>query len=394
MPTPFDPRKTLKQISNSLLKEYFSRRGELVDVPWDDLRDRDVEPVFHAIQALPDEKRTEVHLLLRDVADLATTPARVVLGEEVAFRAPDRRPELDAQPGLHAAAMWAYLHVRSAFDEAVHLARALALRGGLGWERGIGLPRIPLTQIEVKGKALGNALATHYSETQGRGRRCHVTHHQRCDGTHFFFAHLDDFAKSGLFFEDGKGEPTPLHGRPAFENYFAFNPTDGSLEVYARGGKAVLEPIQMAFCTTVLGVSERPKVVTGPCYQLDHLRSANFPLPTDPDDGVEDARIVRLRLVPIAGAGHVEIKADPRAERGDIYQKMERWLKLDRLPATAFRVSQATFTIRFVKCGPGRQARCTFDVTVPSTCNLKNMPDERRAVAERCLKRWGVAVDT
>ena len=37
MAKSFDPRKVLKQIANPLLREFFSRRGELLDVPWDQI---------------------------------------------------------------------------------------------------------------------------------------------------------------------------------------------------------------------------------------------------------------------------------------------------------------------------------------------------------------------
>ena len=33
MAKPFDPRKVLKHISNRLLREFFTRRGELAEVP-------------------------------------------------------------------------------------------------------------------------------------------------------------------------------------------------------------------------------------------------------------------------------------------------------------------------------------------------------------------------
>ena len=72
MAKPFDPRKVLKQIANSLLREFFTRRGELADVPWDQLSEHRIEPVFAGWLALSDAKQREVQMIIRDVNELAS----------------------------------------------------------------------------------------------------------------------------------------------------------------------------------------------------------------------------------------------------------------------------------------------------------------------------------
>jgi hypothetical protein len=74
MSKPFDPRRILKHTDNALLREYVARRGELAEIKWDELPEHGTEPVFLAIQALPDDKRGEVYLILRDIGDLADAP--------------------------------------------------------------------------------------------------------------------------------------------------------------------------------------------------------------------------------------------------------------------------------------------------------------------------------
>ena len=72
MSRAFDPKKVLKHISNPLLREFFDRRGELRDVPWDDLTEHRIDPVFDAWEALPDGKANEVQCILREVHALAS----------------------------------------------------------------------------------------------------------------------------------------------------------------------------------------------------------------------------------------------------------------------------------------------------------------------------------
>ena len=45
----FDPRTLLKQISMSLLQQFFTQRGELLDLPWRELREKkSIDPIYTA----------------------------------------------------------------------------------------------------------------------------------------------------------------------------------------------------------------------------------------------------------------------------------------------------------------------------------------------------------
>lgn len=393
MAKPFDPRKVLKQIANPLLREFFSRRGELGDVPWDDLTEHKIEPVFEAWQALPDASRIDVQVILRDINELADHRGRAVLAEEILWRCRDRASEFESQSSSADNAMWVYLNVPEAFSEAAMFARADALATGRYWVKRNGLPKRELVVDDAMCVALADELTAFYGPQQMRGRLCKVVPYRRSGGAEYFFAYLDDYPDKHLVFDGDCDQPVVRSDRGAFENVFVYNPADGSMEVYAPGGKKVWEPLQGAFCRAVLGENIALSDPHRPPFRLDHLVTPNLPLPTDPDDRVEDARITRLRLAPRGSGGYVEVKADPRAHRNDIYRKIERWLRAENLPPEAVRVSQATFSLRFIHEGRGRQPILTFDVSAPHSSNLKSKPDEQRAVGERCLKRWEVVDD-
>ncbi len=392
MAKPFDPRKILKQIANPLLREFFARRGELGDVPWDDLSEHKIEPVFEAWQTLPEKQRLEVQVILRDISELADHRGMAVLAEEILWRRSERADEFKAQESKADKAMWVYLHVRPAFDEAALFARADALACGRYWVKRDGLPKGTLIIDDDQQNRLGEALTSFYGPAQMRGRFCKIAHYRRGGGADYFFAYLDDYPDKHVVFEDG-GEPVVRADRYAFENLFVYNSDEGSMEVYAPGGKKVWSPLQVAFCKAVLKKDIPPADPLRPSFKLDHLLTPDFPLPTDPNDLVEEARITRMRLVPIGSGGYIEIKADPRAHRNDIYHKIERWLRSQTLSANSTRVMQATFSLKFLHDGPGRQPTLTFDVSAPHSSNLKSKPDEQRVVGERCLKRWGVVDD-
>src|SRR5690606_11165518 len=124
----------------------------------------------------------------------------------------------------------------------------------------------------------------------------------------------------------------------------------------------VWEPLQSAFCEAVLDEEIDPADPMRPAYQLDHLLTPDLPLPTDPADGVEEARITLLRIAPPGSGGYIEIKADLKGNRNDIYRKIERWLKAGVAVERA-RVVKASFLLKFQGNGHGRQPTMPFDVT-------------------------------
>ncbi len=393
MAKPFDPRKILKQIANPLLREFFTRRDELTEVPWDTLTEHKIEPVFRAWQALPDEQQHEVQMILRDVNELADHRGVAVLAQGVLCRCAERADEFRAQVSKADKAMWSYLYARRVFDEAAMFAKADALASGRYWIKRDALPKRVLDAPASLRAPLASALSAFYGPVQMRGKHCAVEHYRRADGADYFFAYLDDYPDRRLVFDGENDEPLVRWDRFAFENLFVYNGDEGALELYAPGGKDVWAPLQVAFGKSVLGVDLPPADPLRPSYRLDHLLQPNFPLATDPGDRIEDARITRLRIVPRGSGGYIEIKADPRSDRNDIYRKIDRWLRRENLPVESLRVAQTTFSLRFIHSGPGRQPTLTFDVSAPHSSNLKSKPDEMRVVGERCLRLWEVVDD-
>jgi len=392
MAKPFDPRKVLKHIANPLLQEFFARRGELLDVPWGELTEYKIGPVFEAWQDLPESAQLEVQVLLRDIHELADHRGVAALVELVRLRCPERAQQFEAQVGEADKAMWAYLNVPEVFEDAAMFARADALAAGRSWEKRNGLPKGKLTVDEALTTRLATALTDFYGPLQMRGRFCKVAHYPRSSGAEYFFAYLDDYPGKHVVFDDD-GRPAMQAGRYAFENVFVYNSGEGTMESYAPGGRQVREPLEAAFCQAVLGVEVAPADPLRPSYKLDHLLQTDFPLATDPHDRVAEARITAMRLSPTGSNGSVEIKADIKGAPNDIYRKIERWLDDTHLPRESTRVLKATFRLTFQHDGPGRAPTMTFSVGAPSSCDLKSWPDDKREIGERCLKLWKVSGD-
>lgn len=392
MAKQFDPRKVLKDVSNGLLRELFTQRGVLQDVSWDEMDETHIEPMFEGWQKMPERDRLEVQVILQDVNELADERGLNVLVEVVQGWAPERVAELAALEGRHDRAMWVYLDLPDAFEEAAMFARADALAAGRYWVKRNNLPKKNIVADEKLRTALADALTEHYWPTQMRGQYCSVEHYRRANGTEYFFAYLDDYPDSHIVFDDA-GHMQKRSDRYAFTNVFAYCPTDGALELFAKGGKKVIAPLQTLFCKAVLDEDVEPDDLVESAYQLDHLKDRSVPLPTDPADCVAEVQVRGLRLEIIGSPRRrITLDAAPQGHRGDIYQMIERYLDGDNLPLSKLRVVHARFCLMFMHEGSGRAGKLTFNVG-RNSCDLKSKTDEMRAIGERCLKLWRIVND-
>lgn len=388
MSKTFDPRRILKRINNSLLRPFFDLHGGLPGVPWDELRETQVEPVYAAWQNMPEEMRRHVQVILHDINELADDRGLKVLVEELQRSVPVNFGEFEALPGQADRAMWAYLTSRNAFTIAAQFARAEALATGRYWVKRNELPQQMIEMKDSIKTALQNDLSQFHWDRQMRGKFCVVEYYVRANGSQYFFAYLDDYPDKQLIFDDN-GHMVPREDRRAFEHVFVYSSNDGSLEMFARGGKAVYGPLQQIFCKAALGLDVDPADPVRPAYTLDHLLLPNRTLRTDPHDRIASVTITRVRLQPIDAAGdYIELGLDPNRGVHHIDQAIAEYLNTKRLSPDRVRVRQMSFKLLFTPDGPARSL--SFNVTCPSTSDLKSKPDELRTIGERCLRLWEV----
>jgi hypothetical protein len=387
---PYDPRRLLKQISNSLLRALFARHGVLRDLPWESFSEAKVEPVLAAWQALPDDKRREIQVALQDIHALADGRALKICLEEIQRRWSHRTWEFTSLTGRHDKALWAYLEFPDAFRQAALFARADALEGGRYWVKRNSLPRGPFAVDRGHVSGLERELHDHYWPTEMRGEHCRVEHYDRGNGAQYFYAYLDDWPDKRLVFTDG-GELEPRSERFAFSNVFVFDPEEGSLELVAKGGAAAHLVLQQAFCRSVLGLEVGPAEPLRPAYRLDMLLQPGFAFVTDPADRIAQVflRCVRIGSATVAGhaVDYLEMKFSAETELAAVVESIRHCV--DQAGGDAA-VRRATFELVFLPDAEQCAKRMSFSVTVPSTCNLKSKPEELRLVGERCLQLWGI----
>lgn len=389
----FEPKKALKQISNTLLREYFTAHEELLDVHWDDLSEHKIEPIYEAWQSMPEKQRNEVQLVFQAVAELSDERGVNVLIEILNDANPGLVEQLDDLKSRQDIALWIHMHAKKSFDRAVLYAHADSLSIGRYWFRRTGLPTESVSFGRERIHSIEGELSAFYDKAQMRGRRCKVEQYSRAGGNQYLFAYLEDHPDGSLGFVEGKDEPVTRSGRAAFENVFVLNSEDGTLEMFVKGGKKVVDPLLGHICRGLWGRDIESTAFQRPSYSLDHLLAINHPLPTDPAWGVSEAKITRMRITPRGSVGYLEVKADRGGTPNDIYGRLEHYIQLDRFPQSGTKVLQVTFQLEFDN-GHNKRSTMSFDVSVPDTCTLKSKPESHRSVGEQCLKKWGVICDS
>lgn len=389
----FDPRAMLKQSSIPLLRQFFDRRGELQDLPWEEMvESRQFNLIYHAWQALPDGDRRQVQTIFQELWELADEQGIRVFAEELRVHAPQRAWEFAACHSRLNKVLWFYINFPDLFEKVALFVRADWLSSGRYAVRRNSLPKQQLTVTSQIRESLARALRDYYWPHEMRGRHCHVEHYTRSGGNEYFFAYLDDWPDSRMVFEDS-GALESISQRYAFSVLFVFCPQEGSLELVAQGGRAVHYLLQRAFSKSVFGIDVEPADPLRSVYCLEQLLDPDFTYPTEPADCVGLVRLTRIRLVPLSSslcAATLEIRFTSRVARRQWVEIIHEQIKALGLMRSQVEVRQASFQLVFLNGGFGRRKTATFTVNLPSSCDLKTKSDEVREIGQRCLRRWGI----
>jgi hypothetical protein len=391
MPSSFDPKRVLRQVSNSLLDDLFQTHGHEVELPWDELGQTQVDPIFDAWQALPDADRCAIEIVLQEVNEMATEDGvRAIIEEAIRQDNGELIDDLEGYASRYDKAVWTYIKARDVWEVAVRFARADSLSRGRYWIKRVDIPAKEPDVRPEKIEELQAGLSAFFLNTQARGRICRIEHYVRASGVDYFFAYLDDYADTYVNFDD-HGEFVRTPERRAFEVVFVYNRHDGALEMYARGGKRVNGPLQEIFCRVILGEELGPEDRDSHPYELNVLLNRHVEFPTDPEDGIASVRVRKLRLT-IKGMPRrrITLEADPDAGPDDIYEMMEKYLDESRLPTAVLNVTQVGFKFAFAPREGERQSSLSFEVSHPNSSNLKSKPERLREIGEKYLRRWEI----
>jgi hypothetical protein len=379
----------LRQVPNRLLKEFFDRKQQLNEVPWATLKETDVGLVYAAWQALPAGDRREIEGAFQAVHEMACEEGVRTLVEEGRFHDIDLGAVLDPLDSHYHKAMFTYLHHERVFRVASCFFSADTLPARY-WVRRNGFSHKQPATSAAAMKLLAGGLSDYYRESQGRGHRCTVETYLRGGHQHYFFAYPDDYTDTYIGHDD-QGQFVRRPQKRAFENVFVFDSDAGALDLYAQGDQGVKSRLAYIFSQVILSENPPPPAPGDHPYELNGLRSRDCRFPTDAGDGIEEVRITKLRLSLGGSRRRIVLEADPDGGVHDVHDMVDEYFDKSRLSLAAWNVTSAHFQITFLCVEGHRPKSMLFSVSFPNSSNYKNLSEERRLLAEKYLKRWGIA---
>lgn len=385
----YAPQAVLRHLPLPLIRTFLNQNEIATGANWDALVEGDTRSLCQAWAELPPGPRECVEQMLRHVHDMASDAGARALIAEVLFRGRDIAEDLTALDGHHARALWVYLNYPREFHVARQLLAAASPIGRF-WNLTTGFDGRPYDASPRAVQDLKLAVARLYRE-QGRGHRCTVDRYER-HGCLYLFLYLDDYTQTHVGHND-RGHLVRYPLRPAFEVVYVYDRAEGTLDQYTQGDRRWRHTVRDLFCEHVLH-GDPPLAAPGRrAYRLDGLIDPTAPLPPDPAAGVTAVTIRKLRVHSVwTPEQKVVLEANP-ALVGNVYHMLDTHFPVRQFPRGDLRVTLVTFTVRCRPTGADRERTLTFDVSAPDACNLKSMPDDPRAVGERCLRRWGILED-
>jgi len=113
------------------LNDLFQVHEHELDIPWDDLKQTQVNEIFDAWQALPEADRRTIELVLQEVHEMATEDGlRAIIEEAIRQDNQELVDDIEGYDSRHDKAVWTYIKARDVWEAAVRFARADTMSRG------------------------------------------------------------------------------------------------------------------------------------------------------------------------------------------------------------------------------------------------------------------------
>lgn len=391
----FDLKTTLKQIDPDLRQALFLRYSELASLDWLQLKKkRQVDVLFNALLALPNDQKRDIQLLLRTFLSLKPNCHLKVLLEELRDRNPELVNEWSKNKSRLDKIVWTYLNARAAFQEAVIFVRADDLARSMYWRKWQGVTCGKFDTSNDRLDALKRSLVDHH-EGEFRGDICELHHYTRKSGAEYLFAYLPDWPENFMVF-NREGELESLDLPTAFSILYVFTPATGSLEIIASGGQSAQLALRRRFYETMTETEVEDLDPDRPTYSLDHLLEEGFDFMGHDPIKVERVEVSRLLVYPRVEGFNLE-GFQLRIRKGSTWKEtiesLDKMLAAVDLSRAQLTIEEIWIRIQCTRNGQSRPRMINLRVT-PRACNLKSIDDdELQEIAQNCLEAWKINHD-
>ena len=192
--------------------------------------------------------------------------------------------------------------------------------------------------------------------------------------------YLQERAKNGLAFKNKK--VVRAARADVTEMIFAMNPERQEIEIAAKGGIAVREPLAKAFCASFLDNDAEPVRVAKREIDFDVLKhKPKFEI--YPDDRIESVSVVKMAFID----NYLRSEFQYPSDNSKIYERISGSHGETSPLKTGAAMRGATIKIRRAK-GCGKML--TIDLRFPNSTTLQNQTEDDKRMSLKLLERWGI----
>lgn len=357
---------------NSLLARYFEGRGLFGSIDFGTMKEGKPDELFTAWLELPDGQRNEMDAEFRDIFEMSCEKGFRAIIDEAIWQL---RGDHDAFTGFvdklselsnhDARAMITFLDYNSFWRGATRFYHADTLPY---WRKRKNLPHRQAAVDEQSLQRLAALIRHYFHTTEGRGKNCIVEPFRR-GNLDYYFAYPEDYSQQSIEWVDGEFDRRPHN--PAFEVIYVYSQKEGSLDLNFRGSYKAIEPLQGMFANAILKLEKLPPDPKDTrIYDLSPLLQRSFEFSYDPETGIEDVTVKKLRLSSRVKRGdRITLEADTSLNQDAVYDILDQVAK--SIPLYLYNVTQAELAV-FVTVDPDKAAKqMAVRIAYPNSCSLK-----------------------
>jgi hypothetical protein len=364
MAAQYSPKQFFRNTPNEYLQGYFNDKQVSISLDFDKIKENDVESLFTAFLALPDNEQTEAEADFRAIHSLSSEAGVKALADEANYFDDNAFIEqIAAIDGFHAKVIWAFINKPEYWRVATKFLHADNVSASY-WKKRKGLALTDAIEDNAIDQ-LSTAISAYFYEKEARGKHCKIETYRR-NNKDYFFAYPEDYAKANIEWISDNLENRAIH--PAFEIIFVYCSDEQSLDIHAPRNTKAIPELQQLFAKHILHLNSLPDgKIDDRVYELDTLSEPDFDFQISPESGIDSVVVTRLRLsFKHQTKKRLTLEADTKNNPLAVYDLLEE------LDLPAYYISQIGLKVIFAANGSKRQQTKRFNITYPNSCALNH----------------------
>ena len=385
----YSPKRFFRDVPPNYLELYFSGKGLLQGFDYGALAEGDVDALYTAWEALPEEARAESEQDFKEIDALACEGGIKAVIDDAEWYGEEKLLLEGMEPlrSFHEKAFWIFLEHKKYWIAANAFFHADSIHTR-SWRKRINLPRTAAKVDPDSIQLLEKNLVHFFHDREGRGKNCKVDCYKR-GKLDYFFAYPEDYPQTRIVWElrDLKRQLET----PAFEIIFIFNSEQGTLELYLDGARKIIPELQTIFASAILDYELQEDEKDNRVYDLNPLKSADISFQYDAETAITNVAVKKLRLKIQGTNQRVTLEADTSKNPMAVYEMLAGVKK--SFPASSLMVTQVGIVVTFAPSANRSKPRTrTFEIGWPNSCSLKYDDNDlaiRKMLADSGIEpRW------